>query len=89
MDFYHNCENCGNEEPGTKLYSCRQHHKYCYACAEIIVFDMLRVICPTCKEDHQAIIGIISNEDKTEEDDDDDLIDDLIDDDIHDYQDDI
>ena len=84
MAIYHICRNCDNEEPGTNLYSCWKGHRYCHACAEIIIYDMLRIICPICKEDHKEIYGTITK-DEDDDDFDDDNIDDLIDDDIHDY----
>ena len=89
MGDYHSCLNCGNEEHGTNLYVCSTEHQYCHACAEIIIYDMLRIICPVCKEDHKEIYGTISREENDGGDFDDDNIDDFIDDDIHDYVDDI
>ena len=84
MADYYICRNCGNEDPGTNLYACSNKHRYCQACAEIIIYDMQRINCPICKEDHKEIYGTIAV--KEDEDDfDDDNIDDLIDDDIDNY----
>ena len=84
------CENCNNEEPGTNLYLCSNGHKYCHACAVIIIYDMQRITCPIGKEDHRELYGTITDREKDDDDDfDDDNIDDFIDDDIHDYVDDI
>jgi hypothetical protein len=87
MGDYYSCLNCGNEEPGTNLYLCPNAHRYCHACAEIIIYDMLRIICPVCKKDHKEIYGTIARDDNDGNDFDDDNIDDFIDDDIHDYAD--
>ena len=84
MANYHIWVNCGNEEPGTNLYLCSTGHRYCHTCAEIIIYDMLRIICPICREDHKEIYGTIVKEKRDDEYDDDD-IDDFIDDDIHNY----
>ena len=82
MKTFFTCRNCGNEEQGTRLYLCSNEHRYCHACATVIIYDMQRILCPVCKQDHKEAYGIIWSR---KEDPDDDNIDDFIDDDINDH----